>query len=365
MKFLFEFYLQKDLIILNIFYTILIFLVIYFWEKISSKLSSKEYMSVQRIHKDKFEIPRMGGFCFFIGLIGIKFINLEIDPWIKSEMQTIFTLLLLCNIPLFLMSLKEDIKYNVKPINRLIAILISSFLIVYFQPYTLPNIDIPIIGNFINLPIISIIFYIIALAGYCNGVNLIDGSNGLAGMVIFTTLVSISFVSYMLSDFTILYLSLVLLFFIGIFLLFNYPWGRIFLGDSGAYLWGSTLASLTIILYARNDLPSWGAVVILFYPSIEMVFSIIRKLIQGKNPLYPDPNHMHLKLFFAIKKSISRLRVANCLVMPMISIIWLTPVLIIPWVFNDALLSIISIIFLSIIYLGFYWCLPNKKYQDK
>ena len=225
----------------------------------------------------------------------------------------------------------------------------------------MPTIDIPYIGNFLNIPIVAILFFTIAHAGYCNGMNLIDGANGLAGMVVFTTLLSIGFVSFMLSDFVILYIVLILFAFIVIFLIFNYPWGSIFLGDSGAYLWGSLLASLTIILYSRHDVPSWGAVVILFYPTIEMIFSFIRKKYQKKNPLHPDPDHMHLKLYFVIERSVARARVANCLVMPMISIIWLTPAMIIPWVFRDSILSMLTIILITILYIGFYWALPTKN----
>ena len=360
MKFLFDFYTQTDLVILYFFYLAFIFSIVFYYPKISLKISGEEYDSVQRIHKDKEEIPRMGGLAVFIGLVACLFINVEIDSWLNQELKPIFILLILCNIPLFFISLKEDIKFNVSPIKRLIAILASSFLFIYFQPFGLPSIELPYVGNFLNAPVVSIIFFTIAHAGYCNGMNLIDGSNGLAGMVIFTTLLSIGFLSFMLSDLTILYVCLILMAFIVIFLLFNYPWGSIFLGDSGAYLWGSILASLTIILYSKHDIPSWAALVILFYPSIEMVFSYIRKKIQNRNPLHPDPDHMHLKLFFVIENSVHSPRISNCLVMPMISIIWLTPALIIPWVFDEAILAILSFILLTIIYFGFYWALPEK-----
>ena len=361
MKFLFDFYTQTDLIILILFITVLTFSLILNWKKISSKINSTEYDSVQRIHKDKTDVPRMGGLLLFVGLICCLFINVDIDPWLNKELKPIFTLLLLTNIPLFLVALREDVKYDVSPLLRLFAILLSSSIFIIIQPYGLPTLDIPYVGNFMNIPIVAILFFTIAHAGYCNGMNLIDGANGLAGMVVFTTLLSIGFVSFMLSDLVILYIVLIFLSFIGIFLIFNYPWGSIFLGDSGAYLWGSLLASLTIILYSRHDVPTWGAVVILFYPSIEMVFSYIRKKYQKRNPLHPDPDHMHLKLYFVIERSVSRARVANCLVMPMISIIWLTPAMIIPWVFSDGILSMLSIIFLSILYFGFYWALPTKN----
>jgi UDP-GlcNAc:undecaprenyl-phosphate GlcNAc-1-phosphate transferase len=361
MKFLFDFYTQTDLLILVSLTMVFSLFIILSWKKVSSRIGGIEYQSIQRIHKDKEDIPRMGGLILFVGLMLCLFINVDIDPWLNKELKPIFSLLLLCNIPLFFVALKEDVKYNVQPFFRLFAIILSSLIFITYQPYGLPIIDIPYLGNFLNIPIVSIIFFTIAHAGYCNGMNLIDGSNGLAGMVVFTTLLSIGFVSFMLADLVILYVALILIAFITIFLLFNYPWGSIFLGDSGAYLWGSLLASLTIILYARHDVPTWGAVVILFYPSTEMVFSFIRKKYQKKNPLLPDPDHMHLKLYFVIERSVKRARVANCLVMPMISLVWLTPALIIPWVFNDSILSIISVILLTVLYFGFYWALPSKN----
>ena len=365
MKYLYDFYSQIDIINAMLFYTIVIVLILFTWKKYSTKFITSSYAGVQRIHKDVKEIPRMGGLLLYVGMISCLFIKFDLDPLINSEIKPILKLILIYNLPLFIVSFVEDIKYNVSPYARLSAIILSSFLFIIYQPFGLPTIDIPFIGNYLSIPVVSIIFFTIAHAGYCNGMNLIDGSNGLAGMVIFTTLTCISIVSFLLNDLVILYIALLLISFVAIFLLFNYPWGSIFLGDSGAYLWGSVLASLTIMLYARNDIPTWGAVVFLFYPSIEMVFSVIRKKLQGKSPLHPDPDHLHLKLYFVIEKSVKRARVANDLVMPMISIIWLTPALIIPWVFTDAVLSIIAIILLTFIYFGFYWALPSRDSKKR
>jgi len=361
MKYLYNFYSQVDILNIMLLYTLLTLFILFFWKKYSKNFITSNYDGVQRIHKDKTEIPRMGGVLLYAGMIFCLFIEFDIEPWLNQEIKPILNLLLICNLPLFVIALREDIKYDVSAILRLIAIVLSSFIFIIFQPFGLPAIDIPFIGNYLSIPVVSIIIFTIAHAGYCNGMNLIDGANGLAGMVIFTTLLSIAIVSFILSDLAILYIALILISFIVIFLLFNYPWGSIFLGDSGAYLWGSVLASMTIMLYARNDVPTWGAVVFLFYPSIEMVFSVIRKKVQRKNPLHPDPDHLHLKLYFVIERSVKRARVANDLVMPMISIIWLTPALIIPWVFSDAVLSILAIIFLVFIYFGFYWALPSKN----
>ena len=68
MKFLFDFYSQTDLIILMLFITVLTYSIILNWKKISLRINATEYNSVQRIHKGKTDVPRMGGLLLFVGL---------------------------------------------------------------------------------------------------------------------------------------------------------------------------------------------------------------------------------------------------------------------------------------------------------
>ena len=139
MKFLFDFYTQTDLIILILFITVLTFSLILNWKKISSKINSTEYDSVQRIHKDKTDVPRMGGLLLFVGLICCLFINVDIDPWLNKELKPIFTLFLISNLPLFLVALREDVKYDVPPLARLFVILLSSSIFIIISIICLIN----------------------------------------------------------------------------------------------------------------------------------------------------------------------------------------------------------------------------------
>jgi UDP-GlcNAc:undecaprenyl-phosphate/decaprenyl-phosphate GlcNAc-1-phosphate transferase len=67
-------------------------------------------------------------------------------------------------------------------------------------------------------------------------------------------------------------------------MLMNYPYGRIFLGDLGAYSLGLIVSMLTIILFGRHpEISPWGAVLILIYPATEVVFSLLRRMIKGVN----------------------------------------------------------------------------------
>jgi UDP-GlcNAc:undecaprenyl-phosphate GlcNAc-1-phosphate transferase len=66
------------------------------------------------------------------------------------------------------------------------------------------------------------------------------------------------------------------------FILMNYPYGRIFLADLGAYSLGLIVSMLTIILFGRYpEISPWGAVLILIYPATEVVFSLLRRAIKG------------------------------------------------------------------------------------
>ena len=79
------------------------------------------------------------------------------------------------------------------------------------------------------------------------------------------------------------------------FLLFNFPKAKIFLGDSGAYLFGSLAALNVIITHNLNpNYSSFFFCTLLFYIFFEVFFSFFRKLVQKKSPIYPDNKHLHM-----------------------------------------------------------------------
>jgi len=260
-----------------------------------------------------------------------------------------------------LIALKEDIYHDIGPYTRLGGVLISTVIFLAFQPYGLPHIEVPLIKDYLNLPWAAFIFFTIAICSISNGMNLIDGANGLSGMTSISILISLAFLTSRYDTYIFMPIIFCLITLLIIFLFFNYPWGKIFLGDSGAYFLGFLISGMVIIFYARHpELPTWGAVLMLFYPTIEVIFSVIRKKLENKSPFNADPHHLHLKLFFLIHKSLKKeQRINNCLVMPLLSIIWLSPSVMIPWVYDDTILIVAALIIMSIIYCGLYWALPR------
>ena len=80
------------------------------------------------------------------------------------------------------------------------------------------------------------------------------------------------------------------------FFLVNFPLGKIFLGDGGAYFAGFLLASLGVLLPARNpEISAWTAVLICGYPVIETLASMRRKSRRdGHSVGQPDRVHFHM-----------------------------------------------------------------------
>jgi UDP-N-acetylmuramyl pentapeptide phosphotransferase/UDP-N-acetylglucosamine-1-phosphate transferase len=145
------------------------------------------------------------------------------------------------------------------------------------------------------------------------------------------------------------------------FLIFNYPYGKIFLGDRGAYSLGLIVGMLTIILFGRHpEISPWGAVLILIYPATEVVFSLLRRMIKGVSIYHADTAHLHIKLFLFFRPHPKYKRVANALVTPCLSLLWLFPVLAIAWVYPKPLFIWIAVILFILLYSFLYAVLPNN-----
>jgi len=312
-----------------------------------------EKNNIQKIHSGKS--IRLGGVVFVLMFLLIGTIKYySINNFII--VTTLFAA------PLIFVTLLEDLYQNISPIIRLIAIFFSSIFLCSFGMDSLPIIDIPVVDKFINLPLINILFYAICLTAFINGVNFIDGTNGLAGFSLLASIFSLLFLSLIFNDIEVSILIIYIIAILFSFLMFNYPFGKIFLGDLGAYFLGWTMGSLTIFFMSRNsEVLNWCALIILSYPTTEVVFSFFRKIIAGQKPTSPDRNHLHLKLFFTLNKKIDNKIAANSLVVPFLALIWLTPLVLIPWIYSNKILIMLSVFLQIIIYFSFYAVIPKEK----
>src|SRR5690606_26147022 len=111
---------------------------------------------------------------------------------------------------------------------------------------------------------------------------------------------SLGAVAFLLNDSSILYICAVLAAAVAAFLVYNFPAGRIFLGDGGAYLLGFMIAAISIVVVQRHpaDVSPFLLPAILIYPLWEVLFSACRKFFYDRiSPLRSDEYHLHRLLF--------------------------------------------------------------------
>ena len=331
------------LIQLELFGLFLVFFVIsFYWKVIYKSFALKAYQSKQRLHQD--EIPRIGGLIIYLFLTITAFISFD------SELLNI---ILLSAVPIIFIGAKEDLFQNTSPKLRLIFMIVSASLFIYLLPTNLPEIDFPLINQALSFSILKEIFFMFSILVIVNGNNLIDGVNGNLAFTNIIQLISIGLLAFIVGDESLVQLSCLLLLPLIIFTLFNFPFGKIFCGDAGAYFYGFAISASVIYLFgSHRDLLSWNAIILMFYPSFELLFSFIRKkFIDRISPFNADLKHLHsiiYKYLHAKKNNKNNSKTIISLI-PFVSAPFIT------LLFYDSILYIsLSLIVLVVIYVFIY-----------
>ena len=256
----------------------------------------------------------------------------------------------------------EDLYQNIHYFIRLIAIFLSSFLIIIFYlEFKFPLIDyIPFLDILFNFPLFNFIFFSLCLVTVVNGSNFIDGMNGLVGFYFVGAIISCLNLCYLTNDLQNTDLLIICIITMIAFLSLNFPHGKIFAGDSGAYLFSLILGAWVIKFFSEHEeISSWNAFLIFFYPTMEIIYSYIRKAIMKKSPFLPDRGHLHLKIYDLINFSTKRPKLSNNLTTIFLSIFWTAPPLMLPLVFDNTLLILLTIILLIFTYISVNFFVPS------
>ena len=200
------------------------------------------------------------------------------------------------------MGLADDFNIEIKPALRLAVLFMISLLFYYVLGIKAYNLNIPFVDYLFTFEIFALLFICFAVAGMINAFNMIDGINGL--LMLFCLSVCLSILIFPQSAINLeFYLYLVALFFaiLGVFIL-NFPFGRIFLGDGGAYFLGAMIVIGLIKYYQVNDLSPWYVMLMLVYPVTDVLFSIYRRITLQVSTLEPDNLHLHHLIYKRVSK---------------------------------------------------------------
>lgn len=250
-------------------------------------------VGVQKFHSKI--VSRMGGLSIALSILfGLFLIK---DNYVNEGYLGFF--LMIAFSPVFIAGLIEDLTHKVKPQTRLCMAFISAIACIFITQVNIKYTGIAIIDYFISYPVISIILTTLIIVGFLNSINIIDGFNGLASGSILIMIIAITIICFIVNDYVLVRISLVLIVSNLAFILFNWPSGKIFLGDSGAYLLGIWLVELGILMQHRSsNISPLAPVLIGAYPMIETLFTIYRRKIMTRQSAFlPDALHLHTLLF--------------------------------------------------------------------
>ena len=333
--------------------------ILFAMARLSTKRLNADLWSPQSSHVRPAQ--RFGG----IGVASGLALALFIFSWSQAERLTyqyyFFTL-----VPILVISIVGDLGREQRPWLRLLAIAMSGALTIYFYDIRLVSIDLKLIDLALAVVSISVVATIFAATGVTNSFNIIDGLNGLAGGFSILCSFALAIVSVKMELYGIAAALIVLASAIFGFLLVNYPNGRLFLGDTGAYLLGHTLVWIAIgINFRAPEISAFSILLVFFWPVAETVLSIYRRLRSDKELSHPDHLHFHQLVMRSIEiQYLGRRRrnlsnpLATLFVLAFASAPMVSGVLFLE---NDAAAKIAVIIFSLLFVSGYYGLLIFTK----
>jgi UDP-N-acetylmuramyl pentapeptide phosphotransferase/UDP-N-acetylglucosamine-1-phosphate transferase len=257
------------------------------------KLGRDKSEGVQKFHTKP--TSRIGGVGIFLGLLsGIWFSNAE-HP--KDAFLGLWLISL--SLPVFVGGLVEDLTHQVTPRMRLILACVSSASIYFVFQLGVTRTDIAWLDSLLTLPGIALLLTMLVVAGFINSVNIIDGFHGLASGSVIIMLLGLASLAFIANDLLLLRLCLITALATLGFAMWNWPFGKIFLGDGGAYLLGLWVVELGLMLPHRTpDISPMAPVLVGVYPLLETLYSMYRRKFVRSHPInHPDALHLHTLIY--------------------------------------------------------------------
>ncbi len=266
------------------------------------------YLNIDRPNKKrKFHpkpTPLAGGTLIFFNLIIYffiyKFSNAQIEKEIFFNDESSFNYFIMISSMIFLLGFVDDkmnLKANFKFLILTFAILI---LLILDNDLIIKDIKFSFHDRVFSLDTFAIFFSVFCLLVFINAFNMFDGINlqsGLYSILIFTCIIFFYSNSLLIK---ILIISLIC------FSYLNFK-DKTFLGDSGTLLISFIIGYLFIKLYNLKYINYADEITLyMLIPGLDLIRLFIIRIVNKKNPLSSDRNHLHHILInkFSFKKTL-------------------------------------------------------------
>lgn len=255
-------------------------------------LPDKNSSHSRKIHQQA--TPLLGGVAIFIAYFSLLF--LFYPHFLSGNLTWSHLISFASGAFLIVIGGVLDDKYNLAPKYQIIFPVLA-ILVVLGGGVSIERITNPF-GNYFDLSTLTMVGSLLAavwLLGMMYTTKLLDGVDGLVtGVGAIGALVIFLFTlttRYYQPD--IAFAAVLLVGSLSGFLIFNWHPAKIFLGEGGSLLLGYILGVLAIISGGKIAI----ALLVMGIPILDVIWTIMRRLIQGKNPFRSaDKKHLHHRL---------------------------------------------------------------------
>jgi UDP-GlcNAc:undecaprenyl-phosphate GlcNAc-1-phosphate transferase len=244
------------------------------------------------------ERPRWGGIALLLGFALTPFIAAavsdEASKLFSPKSGDFIAFLLACGLVFAVGFLDDIVVLNWRP--KLLA-QIAAASAVFAAGYSIDSIGAPW-GPEIDLGYLAAPVTVLWIVFFTNAINLVDGRDGVSAGVAILAAVTMAVIAANAEHPTVA-LLLVALAGAGLGMLpFNLPPASVYVGDSGAYVLGFVLASLSIRAATGTTDAVFIAVpiVALGYPILDAGLAAVRRILDHRHPLLGDEDHIHHRL---------------------------------------------------------------------
>lgn len=252
-------------------------------------------------HLHKSVLPRAGGLAIFITILSTSLIFLPLEPYLVGILTGITVLLL--------MGLADDKLVNFNPYIRLVLLFLAAAAPV-FTGIGISFINNPLFGlGFLppNLSQNPYIYFdkltadVFAFLWIVTLTQVINWSKGVDGQMPGITAVAAIILGFLslkiygegdLNQLNVATLSFIVAGTSLGFLIFNWHPAKILPGFSGSTILAFMLATLSILSGAKVA----TAILVLAVPTIDFIYTVLRRVFKGRSPVWGDRGHLHHKL---------------------------------------------------------------------
>ena len=233
--------------------------------------------------------------------IGIFLAVAIVDPCFDFNLMLDHYLSCLAIMAVFMVGVLDDHK-DTSPNTKFIVLAIAS-VAVYFDGIYISSLG-NLFGMDINLGWFAFPFTLVAIVGFTNALNLVDGLDGLAGSISIIILSTLLSIGYTHNDPFIIVLAASFIAALLAFMVYNWNPASIFMGDSGSLVLGFVIGLL--VIKAAAYIHPVTVLFIIAIPLIDTIIVMVRRKRHGKSMFDADKTHIHHILYNFFNKDIKK-----------------------------------------------------------